>query len=283
MNRLFFALALLASLAVPGLALAQLPSKEPAKAPAKPAAAPAGVPATGPIATVNGVAIPRSRLEAVIKQQVARGAKDSEQLRAQVREALINNELLVQEANRSGVAKRPEVQQQIELNRAELIANAQIGDYLRTHPVNDAEIQKEYERAKQLTGEREYRARHILVASEDEAKAVIADLKKGQKFDEIAQKRSLDEGSRPKGGDLDWNVPSNFDKAFSDAMVKLEKGRMTDAPVRSRFGFHIIQLDDVRQVNFPKLDQVKPQIQQRIVQSRVETMVRELRAKAKIE
>ena len=283
MNRLFFALALLASLAVPGLALAQLPSKEPAKAPAKPAAAPAGVPATGPIATVNGVAIPRSRLESVIKQQVARGAKDNDQLRAGVREALINNELLVQEANRSGVAKRPEVQQQIELNRAELIANAQIGEYLRTHPVNDAEIQKEYERAKQLTGEREYRARHILVASEDEAKAVIADLKKGQKFDEIAQKRSLDEGSRPKGGDLDWNVPSNFDKAFSDAMVKLEKGRMTDAPVRSRFGFHIIQLDDVRQLNFPKLDQVKPQIQQRIVQSRVETMVRELRAKAKIE
>ena len=283
MNRLFFALALLPSLAVPDLALAQLPTKEPAKGPAKPAAAPAGVPATGPIATVNGVAIPRSRLESVIKQQVARGAKDNDQLRAGVREALINNELLVQEANRSGVAKRPEVQQQIELNRAELIANAQIGEYLRTHPVNDAEIQKEYERAKQLTGEREYRARHILVASEDEAKAVIADLKKGQKFDEIAQKRSLDEGSRPKGGDLDWNVPSNFDKAFSDAMVKLEKGRMTDAPVRSRFGFHVIQLDDVRAVNFPKLDQVKPQIQQRIVQSRVETMVRELRAKAKIE
>ena len=281
MKRLFYALAGLLAV-VPALALAQLPTKEPAKAPAKPAA-PAGVPATGPIATVNGVAIPRSRLESVIKQQVARGAKDNDQLRAGVREALINNELLVQEANRSGVAKRPEVLQQIDLNRAELIANAQIGEYLRTHPVNDAEIQKEYERAKQLTGEREYRARHILVASEDEAKAVIADLKKGQKFDEIAQKRSLDEGSRPKGGDLDWNVPSNFDKAFSDAMVKLEKGRMTDAPVRSRFGFHIIQLDDVRQVNFPKLDQVKPQIQQRIVQSRVETMVRELRAKSKIE
>lgn len=283
MKRLFFALALLPSLAVPSLALAQLPTREPAKAPAKPAAAPSAVPATGPLATVNGVAIPRSRLESVIKQQVARGAKDSEQLRAGVREALINNELLVQEANRSGVARRAEVQQQIELTRAELIANAQIGEYIRAHPVGDAEIQKEYERAKQLTGEREYRARHILVASEDEAKAVIADLKKGQKFDEIAQKRSLDEGSRPKGGDLDWNVPGNFDKAFSDAMVKLEKGRMTDAPVRSRFGFHVIQLDDVRAVNFPKLDQVRQQIQQRIVQQRVETMVRDLRAKAKIE
>ena len=280
MKRLFFALAILA----PSLALAQLPTKEPAKAPAKPAAAaPAAASTTGPLATVNGVAIPRSRLEAVIKQQVARGAKDSEQLRAQVREALINNELLVQEANRSGVAKRAEVQQTIELNRAELIANAQIGEYLRAHPVNDAEIQKEYERAKQLTGEREYRARHILVASEDDAKTIIADLKKGAKFDEIAQKRSLDEGSRPKGGDLDWNVPSNFDKAFSDAMVKLEKGRMTDAPVRSRFGFHVIQLDDVRALNFPKLDQVKPQIQQRIVQQRVENMVRDLRAKARIE
>ena len=279
MKRRFFAL----SLMLPCLALAQLPTKEPAKAPAKPAAAPSAVPATGPLATVNGVAIPRSRLEVVIKQQVARGAKDSAELRAGVREALINNELLVQEANRSGVAKRAEVQQQIELNRAELIANAQIGEYIRAHPVNDAEIQKEYERAKQLTGDREYRARHILVASEDEAKAVIADLKKGQKFDEIAQKRSIDEGSRPKGGDLDWNVPGNFDKAFSDAMVKLEKGRMTDAPVRSRFGFHVIQLDDVRAVTFPKLDQVKQQIQQRIVQQRVETMVRDLRAKAKIE
>jgi len=281
MKRPFFALALALA---PCLALAQLSTREPAKAPAKPAAAaPAAAPTTGPLATVNGVAIPRSRLEAVIKQQVARGAKDSEQLRAQVREALINNELLVQEANRSGVAKRAEVQQTIELNRAELIANAQIGEYLRAHPVNDAEIQKEYERAKQLTGEREYRARHILVASEDDAKAIIADLKKGGKFDEIAQKRSLDEGSRPKGGDLDWNVPNNFDKAFSDAMVKLEKGRMTDAPVRSRFGFHVIQLDDVRAVNFPKLDQVKPQIQQRIVQQRVENMVRDLRAKARIE
>src|SRR5688572_18082838 len=119
MKRLFYALAGLLAV-VPALALAQLPTKEPAKAPAKPAAAPAGVPATGPIATVNGVAIPRSRLESVIKQQVARGAKDNDQLRAGVREALINNELLVQEANRSGVAKRPEVLQQIELNRAEL-------------------------------------------------------------------------------------------------------------------------------------------------------------------
>jgi peptidyl-prolyl cis-trans isomerase C len=269
------------ALCLPALAFAQqLPTKEPAKpaaAPAKPATT------TGPAATVNGVAIPRQRMELVVRQQVARGAADSEGLRAQVREALINNELLVQEANRTGLAKKVEVQQQIELTRQEVIANAMVGEHLRGSQVSDADIQKEYDRAKNQTGDREFRARHILVATEDDAKSVLADLKKGGKFEEIAQKRSLDEGTRPKGGDLDWNVPGNFDKAFADAMVKLEKGKMTEAPVRSRFGFHVIQLDDVRPVSFPKLDQVRQQIQQGLVGQRVDAYLRDLRAKAKVE
>ena len=274
---------ILLALCLPALAFAQqLPTKEPAKAAAAPAK-PAAVPATGPVATVNGQAIPRQRFDAVLRQQTSRGAADSESLRAQVREALINNELLVQEANRSGVAKRAEVLQQVDLARQEVVANATVGEYLRTHPVSDAEIQKEYERAKAQTGEREYRARHILVANEDDAKSVLADLKKGGKFEEIAQKRSLDEGTRPRGGDLDWNVPANFDKAFSDAMVKLEKGKITETPVRTRFGYHVILLEDVRQVSFPKIEQVRPQIQQGLVSQRVETYLRELRAKAKIE
>ena len=269
-------------LLLPSLAFAQLTTKEPAKAPAG-AAKSAAAPATGPVATVNGVQIPRNRLDIVVRQQTARGAQDSEQLRAQVREALINNELLIQEANRSGVAKKAEVQQQIDLTRQEVIANAMVADYIRIHPITDAEVQKEYERAKVQTGDKEYKARHVLVATEEEARSVLADLKKGGKWDEIAQKRSLDEGSRPKGGDLDWNVPSNFDKAFADAMVKLEKGKMTEAPVRSRFGFHVIQLDDVRPVNFPPLAQVNQQTQQRLVGQKVDALIRDLRAKAKIE
>jgi peptidyl-prolyl cis-trans isomerase C len=273
MKRRIFALLLL----LPSVALAQLPTKEPAKAAAKPAAA------TGPVATVNGVQIPRNRLEIVIRQQTGRGAQDSDQLRAQLREALINNELLVQEANRSGIAKKAEVQQQIDLVRQEVVANAVVTEYIRVNPISDSDVQKEYDRAKAQTGDREFKARHILVANEDDAKSVLADLRKGGKFDEIAQKRSLDEGTRPKGGDLDWNVPGNFDKAFADAMVKLEKGKMTDAPVRSRFGFHIIQLDDVRPVNFPPLSQVSQQIQQRLVSQKVDNLIRELRGKAKIE
>jgi peptidyl-prolyl cis-trans isomerase C len=256
-----------------------LPSLTLAQAPAKPAAAAK----EGALVTVNGVQVPRNRVEMVVRQQVERGAQDSEQLRAQVREALINNELLVQEANRSGIVKKTEVQQQIDLTRQEVIANAVVAEYVRTHPITDADIQKEYDRAKASTGDKEYKARHILVATEDDAKGVLADLKKGGKFEEIAQKRSLDEGTRPRGGDLDWNVPSNFDKAFADALVKLEKGKMTEAPVRSRFGYHIILLDEVRPVNFPPLAQVKPQLQQRLMAQRVDTLIRELRAKAKIE
>jgi peptidyl-prolyl cis-trans isomerase C len=278
MKRLIFVLAA----ALPIQAFAQLPTKEPAK-PTAPAAAPAAAPATGPLATVNGVAIPRQRLDLVLRQQAARGVTDSEQLRAQLREALINNELLFQEGNRNGTAKKPDVQQQIDLSRQEVIANAVINEFLRTNPVSDADIQKEYDRAKVQTGEREYRARHILVANEADAKAVLADLKKGVKFDEIAQKKSLDEGTRPKGGDLDWNVPGNFDKAFADAMMKLEKGKMTEVAVRTRFGYHIILLEDVRPVNFPPLTQVRQQVQQRIVTQKVDAMLRDLRAKAKIE
>jgi len=269
-----------AVLCLPLAALAQQPLTKPA---AKDAPKAAAVPATGPLATVNGVVIPRQRLDQVVRQQTARGAQDSEQLRAQVREALINNELLVQEANRTGLTKKADVQQQIELNRLEVIANAMVSEYVRTHPVSDGDIQKEYDRAKQQTGDKEYRARHILVASEDEAKSVLADLKKGGKFEEVAQKRSTDAGTKARGGDLDWNVPGNFDKAFADAMVKLEKGKMTEVPVRSRFGYHVIQLDDVRPVNFPPLQQVRPQIQQRLLNSRIEGLVRDLRAKARIE
>ena len=273
MKKQIFALAL----ALPCLAVAQLPGKEPAKAAA------AAASKDGPLATVNGVAIPRQRAETVVRLQTARGAPDNEQTRAQVREALINNELLVQEANRSGLAKKAEVQQQIDLNRQEVIANAMVGEYVRTHPVSDAEIQKEYDAAKARTGDREFKARHILVASEDDAKGIISDLKKGGKFEEIAQKRSMDEGTRPRGGDLDWNVPGTFDKLFADALLRLEKGKITETPIRTRFGFHVIQLEDVRPVNFPPLTQVKQQIQQRLVQQRIETLVRELRAKAKIE
>ena len=265
--------------AIPALALAQvqLPTKEPAQKPAAPATR------EGPVATVNGVVIPRQRAEFVIKQQTARGAQDSDALRARVREVLINNEVIAQEANKAGVAKKAEVQQQLEMARQEIIVNSYVNDWVSKHPPSEAEIQTEYERAKATTGSTEYKARHILVENEDEAKKLIAELKKGGRFEDLAQKNSKDPGSKDRGGDLDWQIPGVFDKSFADAMVALTKGKMTDAPVRSRFGFHIIQLDDVRPVKIPPLSEVKPQLQQRLMQIKVDKMVSDLRAKAKVE
>lgn len=287
MKKHLLAVAAAAALALPAQAQdtaakpAATPEAKPAaKAAAKPAAKPA---ATGPVATVNGTAIPRARLDYLVRQQAQRGAPDNEQTRTAVRDELINRELVVQEAARAGTAKKGDVPMQLEMARQEVLVGAYLNDYLRTHPVSDADVQKEYDRARTQTGATEYRARHILVETEEEAKRLIAELKKGGKFEELARKSSKDEGTRERGGDLDWNVPAAFDKAFADAMVKLQKGQITTEPVQSRFGFHVIQLEDQRAVNFPPLAQVKPQIQQRLTRQKVETLLRDLRAKAKVE
>ena len=262
--------------AIPAVAAAQDAAKDAVKP--KPAA-----PASGPVAKVNGVAVPRSRLEYFIEQNKGRGMQDNDQTRAMVREELVNREVIAQEAAKSGLAKKPEVQAELDLARQQIIVNAYLRDYVRRNPVSEADVQKEYDRARAQTGAKEYKASHILVETEDEAKNLIAQLKKGGKFDELASKNSKDPGSKERGGDLDWNVPGAFDKQFSDAMVKLEKGKYTETPVRTRFGFHVIRLDDVRETRFPALADVKQRIQQQLVQNRVEELIRGLRAKAKIE
>ena len=273
---------IIAALAIPALALAQDKPPLPEKKAAKPAAK-ASAAKPGAVATVNGVPVPQERMDLLMQQQQQRGAPDNEQMRNMVKDELVNREIIAQEAQKSGVTKNREVQAQLDMARQEIIVSAYLREFARKNPISDADVQKEYERARAQHGDKEYRARHILVETEDQAKSLIADLKKGAKFDDLASKNSKDTGSATRGGDLDWNVPGTYDKQFSDAMVKLEKGKYTEAPVKSRFGFHIIQLDDVRPAKFATLAEVKPRIQQMLVQNKIEELVRGLRAKAKIE
>jgi len=274
---------------IAALAVALLPTlaaAQDAKDAVKPKPAPATKPApaaTGPVAKVNGVTVPRARMDYMMEQQKQRGAQDNDQMRAMVREELVNREVIAQEAGRTGLAKKPEVQAELDLARQQIIVNAYLREFVRKNPISDADVQKEYERAKSQTGAKEYKARHILLETEDEAKGMIAQLKKGGNFEDLAAKNSKDPGSKERGGDLDWNVPGSFDKQFSDAMTKLEKGKYTETPVRTRFGFHVIRLDDVRETKFPALADVKQRIQQQLVQNKVEELIRGLRAKAKIE
>ena len=282
---------LAAALLVPALAMAQqiLEEKKPEEKKSKPAAkaAPAkpaaGAAKGGTIATVNGVAVPQGRADFLMQQQQQRGAPDNEQMRNAVREELINREVIAQEAQRAGMANNAEVKAQLDIVRQEIIVGAYLREFARKNPITEAEIQKEYDRAKSQHGDKEYKARHILVETEDQAKNMIAELKKGAKFEDLASKNSKDTGSAQRGGDLDWNVPGTFDKMFSDAMVKLEKGKYSDAPVKTRFGYHIIQLDDVRPAKFATISEVRPRISQMLVQNKIEELIKGLRAKAKIE
>jgi peptidyl-prolyl cis-trans isomerase C len=259
------------------------PLDKPAQA--KPAARPAGKSAPkDAIAMVNGQAVPLSRLEFMMRQQTGRGAPDNDQMRAAMRDELINREIVMQEAQRAGLVKSPEVQAQLDIARQEILVGAYLREWVRRNPVSDADVQKEYDRFRTRTGDKEYRARHILVDTEDEAKSLVAQLKKGAKFADLANKHSKDPGNKEQnGGDLDWSVPSAYEKGFAEALVKLEKGRFTETPAQTRYGYHVILLEDVRPVRFPPLAELKPRIQQQITQNRVEEMVRGLRAKAKVE
>ena len=234
------------------------------------------------VATVNGKAIPKNRADALAATQTAQGQPDSADLRKAIREELIRREIIVQEAQKKGVDKKSEIQGQIDLARQGVLISAYLGDYVLSHPVSDEAIKKEYDTIKLKLGDKEYKARHILVEKEDEAKDVITRLKKGEKFEDLA-KVSKDPGSKERGGDLGWASPSNYVKPFSDAMVKLEKGKFTEVPVKSDFGYHVILLDDTRELKLPSMEEAKPQIAQRLQQQLVEKYILELRNKAKVD
>lgn len=233
------------------------------------------------LATVNGKPVPSSRADAMIKQMATQGQQDTPQLRAMVKEELINREILIQEADKQGLANTADVKNQIDIARQSIVIRALVTDYLKKHPVTDAEIKAEYDRFKAQAGDKEYHARHILVEKEDDAKAIIAKLKAGAKFEDLA-KQSKDTGSAANGGDLDWASPASFVKEFSTAMTGLSKGQITETPVKTQFGYHVIRLDDVRPAKVPTLEEVKPQIAESLQQKKLQAYQRELRAKAKI-
>jgi peptidyl-prolyl cis-trans isomerase C len=236
-------------------------------------------------AIVNGKAIPKAKLDEFVAALTQQGRPDTPELRNAVRDELIAREIFAQEAEKKGLPRNPEIQRQLEQTRQDILIRAVIRDHLKNNPVTDAEVKAEYDKLTKGAGgagDREYRARHILVESEAEAKAIIEQIKKGGKFEELA-KKSKDPGSAEKGGDLDWNGPDTFVKPFSEAMVKLEKGQVTDTPIKTDFGWHVIRLDDVREQAPPPMEQVGPQIKQELERRRVQTLQTDLKAKARIQ
>ncbi|OZI24761.1 peptidylprolyl isomerase [Bordetella genomosp. 7] len=235
-------------------------------------------------ATVNGKAITQQSLDQFVKLLVSQGATDTPQLREQVKQEMINRQIFVQAAEKDGIAKQPDVQTEIELARQGILVRALMAEYLQKHPVTDQQVQAEYDKIKQQqSSQMEYKVRHILVEDEKAANDLLAQIKRDKsKFADLAKKNSKDPGSAANGGDLGWASPTNYVKPFADTVNSLKKGQLADKPVQTQFGWHIIDVEDTRPVEFPPLDQVRPQLEEMLRQQKLADYQKELREKATI-
>jgi len=234
-------------------------------------------------AIVNGKPVPKARMDVLAQQLAAAGRPVTPEMQGQLREEVVAREVFMQEAQKQGLDATDDYKNQLELARQAILIRQLFDNYRKANAVSDADAQAEYDKFVAANGGKEYKARHILVEKEDQAQKILADLKKGAKFEDLAKKQSKDPGSGANGGDLDWAAPASFVPEFSEAMIKLKKGETTPAPVKSQFGYHIIRVDDIRQAQLPKLEEVKPQIVQQLQQQRLQKYQEELRAKAKVE
>ncbi len=235
------------------------------------------------VAVVNGKAVPKSRVDALSQQVAKSGRQVTPEMEGELKKEVIAREIFMQEAQKMGLEATDDFKSQMELARQTLLIRELFMDFQKKNPVSDADIQAEYDRFAAANSGKEYKSRHILVETEDEAKAIIAQIKKGKKFEDIAKKSSKDPGSGANGGDLDWANPNNYAKEFADALKGLTKGKMTDTPVKTEFGYHVIRLDDTRDAQLPKLQDVKPQVAQQLQQQKLKVYQEQLRAKAKVE
>ena len=235
------------------------------------------------VAIVNGKAVPKARMDILAEQIAKSGRPITPEMQSQLREEVITREVFMQEADKEGLSGSEDFKAQMELARQTLLIRELFANYEKKNPIPDADLKAEYDKFAAANGGKEYKARHILVDKEADAKAIIASLKKGAKFEDIAKKQSKDAGSGAKGGDLDWANPASYVPEFSAAMLKLGKGQLTETPVKSQFGYHVIRVDDIRAAQLPTFEQVKPQIVKQMQQQKLSAFQEELRKKAKIE
>jgi peptidyl-prolyl cis-trans isomerase C len=237
------------------------------------------------IAIVNGKPVPKARVDTLIdqvtKQAAGRNQPPPPNLEALARDKVVMDEIFSQEAAKQGIPATADFKAQMEMARQNILVQNLFSEYEKKNKVSDAEVAAEYDKYKAQASGTEYRASHILVEKEDDAKALIAQIKGGASFEDLAKKNSKDPGSAEKGGDLDFANPKSYVPEFSEALVKLKKGEMTETPVKSQFGYHIIRLDDTREAKFPSIDDVKPQIVQRLQQQKLVEYRDQIRAKAK--
>lgn len=248
----------------------------------KPAAGKAEVSGKTPLVVVNGSPVSTGMADLLINEQLAQGQQNTPELRSAVREELIKRELLAQEARKRGLDKSDQVVSRVDLARQSILLGMYLDEYVKAHPISDADVHTEYDRQIALAGDKEYKVRHILVDKEEDAQAIIKKLAAGGKFEELA-KDSKDAGTKDAGGDLGWGRASDYAANFGDVVPKLEKGQYTKTPVKSNFGYHVVMLDDTRKPELPEFAAVSEKVKQALIQQAVQKHIAELMTKAKIQ
>ncbi len=233
------------------------------------------------LAVVNGKAVPMGRLAALEQQMVRSGKTVTSEMKKQIKDEVIAREIFIQEARKLGLDTTEDFKTQTELARQTLLIREVFASYQKSNVVSDLELRAEYDRFV-VSNRKEYRSRHILVEKEEEANAVIAKLGKGSRFEDIAKMESKDPGSGANGGDLGWAPSSSYVEQFANALMQLTKGKMTETPVKTQFGYHIIRLDDVRDVELPALESLRAKITEQLQKQKLAKFQEELRAKAKV-
>ena len=234
-------------------------------------------------ATVNGTSISEYRVNRLAKDRAAKGQPDNAESRKKIVDQLALQLILSQEARKIGLDKSPELLDYIDLTMQSILATAFVQDYQRKHPVGEDLLKAEYEKFRARSAGIEYKARHILVGSEAEAEDIIAKLKASPAdFEALAKEHSKDPGSKVKGGDLGWFDPAAMVPEFSAAVTGLDKGKFTERPIKSKFGYHVIALDDSRPKAIPALDEVRPGLQRELQERSMQKLFEELKAKARI-
>ena len=232
--------------------------------------------------SVNGVMIPQTSFDAMNREREASGQPGGPEIAAAIKDELINREVLSQAARKAGVDRDPATASQMEMARQAVLIRALFDSHVKANPISDASLKTSYDNFVGTLGNTEYKARHILVKEEAEAKAIVAALSRGEDFAKLAKEKTLDTGSKETGGELDWSPANRYVPEFGDAMKKLGKGQTTDVPVKTQFGFHIIRLEDSRALKAPAFDEMKENIRQRAQQEQVANFVKDLRSKAVI-
>ena len=233
--------------------------------------------------SVNGVLIPNAYFDAMNRERETAGQPASAEFANAMKDELVNREILSQAAKKKGLDKSPTVAAQMDMARQAVLIRAFFEDYVKANPISDVQLKADYDKYVVQLGDKEFKVRHILVDKEDDAKAIIASLKRGETFEKLAKEKSKDTGSKDNGGDLDWAPAGRYVPEFATAVKAQAKGQLSETPVKTPFGYHVIRVDDSRAMKVPSFDEVKDKFRQQAQQEQVAALVQDLRGKAKIE